>query len=121
MVENDMRDLSSKVKKTALAGLAATALIGGAVAVSTSPAEAGASTGTWRYGTPYRGYGYRPYYGYRRGYGGGGAGAGGGARPAGGAAPAGTPPFRSPPFRSAPPRLPRARSLWRRPGAAGPG
>jgi hypothetical protein len=76
MVENDMRDLSSRVKKTALAGLAATALIGGAVAVSTSPAEAGASTGTWRYGTPYRGYGYRPYYGYRRGYGGGGVAAG---------------------------------------------
>ena len=71
-----MRNLVSKAKKTVLACLGAATLIGGALTVSTAPAEAGASTGTWRYGTPYRGYGYRPYYGYRRGYGGGAVAAG---------------------------------------------
>jgi hypothetical protein len=68
----------SKARGLMLAGLAAAVLAGGAVTVSTTPAEAGASTGTWKYGTPhrgyrgggygyrgggyaYRGYGYRPY------------------------------------------------------------
>jgi hypothetical protein len=68
-----------RTKATLTAGLAALAL-GGAVLAS-APAEAGASTGTWRngmvagpYGAGYyggggyraRGYGYRPAYGYHR-------------------------------------------------------
>jgi hypothetical protein len=61
-----MRNLIMKAKSLALAGVAGAMLLGGAV--STSPAEAGASTGTWRYASPYRGYGHRGY-GYRGGYG----------------------------------------------------
>ena len=71
------------VLSIAAAALAGAVLVGGAVAVQTTPAEAGASTGTWKYGTPYRGYrggyayrgggyGYRPY----RRYGGGAVAAG---------------------------------------------
>jgi hypothetical protein len=71
-----MRNLILKAKSLALAGVASLMLVGGGLAVSTTSAEAGASTGTWRYYNPYRGYGYRggyyggyrPYYGYRRGY-----------------------------------------------------
>src|SRR5215212_5920146 len=71
------------VPSIAAAALAGAVLVGGAVAVQTRPAEAGASTGTWKYGVPYRGdrggyayrgggYGYRPY----RRYGGGAVAAG---------------------------------------------
>jgi hypothetical protein len=67
--ENTMGLLVSKAKGIALAAVAAAMLAGGSIAVSTTPAEAGASTGTWRYAQGYR-YGYRgayrPYYGYRR-------------------------------------------------------
>ena len=64
------------VLSIAAAALAGAVLVGGAVAVQTTPAEAGASTGTWKYGAPYRGYrGYRGGgYGYR--YGGGAVAAG---------------------------------------------
>jgi hypothetical protein len=71
------------VLSIAAAALAGAVLVGGAVAVQTTPAEAGASTGTWKYGVPYRGYrggyAYRGGYGYRpyRRYGGGAVAAGG--------------------------------------------
>ena len=71
------------VLSIAAAALAGAVLVGGAVAVQTTPAEAGASTGTWKYGAPYRGYrggyAYRGGYGYRpyRRYGGGAVAAGG--------------------------------------------
>jgi hypothetical protein len=76
-----MRNLIFKVKGVALAGVAGLILAAGGAAISTTPAEAGARTGTWKYYNPgYRGgygyrsgYGYRPYYGYRRGYNRGGA------------------------------------------------
>jgi hypothetical protein len=81
-----MRNLILKAKGLALAGVAGLMLATGGIAVSTSPAEAGARTGTWKYYNPgyrggyrgayggYRGgYGYRPHYGYRRGYNRGGA------------------------------------------------
>jgi hypothetical protein len=70
------------VLSIAAAALAGAVLVGGAVAVQTRPAEAGASTGTWKYGAPYRGYrggyAYRGGYGYRpyRRYGGGAVAAG---------------------------------------------
>ena len=70
------------VLSIAAAALAGAVLVGGAVAVQTTPAEAGASTGTWKYGAPYRGYrggyAYRGGYGYRpyRRYGGGAVAAG---------------------------------------------
>jgi len=70
------------VLSMAAAALAGAVLVGGAVAVQTTPAEAGASTGTWKYGAPYRGYRggytYRGGYGYRpyRRYGGGAVAAG---------------------------------------------
>jgi hypothetical protein len=66
-----------RVRGLALAGVAGAILAAGGLTVSTTPAEAGASTGTWKYGTPYRG-GYRgayrggPRY-YGRGYNRGGA------------------------------------------------
>ena len=53
------------VPSIAAAALAGAVLVGGAVAVQTRPAEAGASTGTWKYGVPYRGY--RGGYAYRGG------------------------------------------------------
>lgn len=53
-----MRNLT--LKSLALTGVVGLMLAGGGVAVSTSPAEAGARTGTWRYYNP--GYAYRPYY-----------------------------------------------------------
>jgi hypothetical protein len=64
-----MRNLGTTTKKLLVAGLAAGTLAGGALAISVTPAEAGAST--WRYGTPtyaqyrHRGYGHAPRYGYR--------------------------------------------------------
>ena len=50
-----------KAKGWALAGVAGAVIAAGSLTVSTTPAEAGASTGTWKYGTPYRG-GYRGAY-----------------------------------------------------------
>lgn len=70
-----MSDFGMKAKKLALAGLASAALIGGAMTASTAPAEAGARTGTWLYGSPnvawsqYPGYNRR-YYRPRRSNGG---------------------------------------------------
>jgi hypothetical protein len=74
----------SKAKGLMLAGVAGLMLAGGGLGVSSTPAEAGARTGTWKYYNPgyrHRGYGYRPYayrphYGYRRGYRGGAVAAG---------------------------------------------
>jgi hypothetical protein len=60
----------SKAKGLALAGIAGAMLVGGGLTASTTPAEAGASTGTWKYGTPYRGAyrgAYRGGYAYRGG------------------------------------------------------
>jgi hypothetical protein len=79
-----MRNLILKRKGLVLAGVAGLTLATGGLALSTTPAEAGARTGTWKYYNPgyrggyaYRGgYGYRPHYGYRRGYGGGAVAAG---------------------------------------------
>lgn len=70
-----MRNLT--LKSLALTGAVGLMLAGGGLAASSSPAEAGASTGTWRYYNP--GYGYRyayPRYGYRRGWNGGAVAAG---------------------------------------------
>src|SRR5215203_2608616 len=53
------------VLSIAAAALAGAVLVGGTVAVQTTPAEAGASTGTWKYGAPYRDY--RGGYAYRGG------------------------------------------------------
>ncbi len=69
-----MRDLAHKTRSLLLAGATGLVLLGGAAVVSATPAEAGASTGTWRYYNPgyraYRGYpayGYRPYRRHRGG------------------------------------------------------
>jgi hypothetical protein len=62
-----MRSVLAKAKGLAVAALAGAVLVGGGLTVATSPAEAGASTGTWKYGAPYRGY--RGGYAYRGGYG----------------------------------------------------
>jgi len=74
-----MRSVLSKAKGLGLAALAGAVLVVGGLTVQTTPAAAGASTGTWKYGVPYRGYrggyAYRGGYGYRR-YGGGAVAAG---------------------------------------------
>lgn len=51
-----------------IAALAAAAVLGGTMVTMPSTAQAGASTGTWKYGPgAYRGYGGRYYGGHRGG------------------------------------------------------